>query len=44
MLSDSKGKTLTIGKEELDNYKDAMANLFVEIFDKDTPFEEKELV
>ncbi len=41
MLSDEKGETLSITKEELDNYKASMASLFVEIFSKEIPFEEK---
>ena len=44
MLSDSKGNPLSITKNELDEYKQSMAHLFVEIFSKEIPFEEKVLV
>ncbi len=44
MLSDTKGKTLNITKKELDDYKESMASLFVEIFSEKIPFEEKVLV
>ncbi|MCK5781131.1 MAG: PD-(D/E)XK nuclease family protein [Flavobacteriales bacterium] len=44
MLSDSKGLTLSISNKDLEMYKDAMARLFTEIFDKNIAFEEKEIV
>lgn len=44
MLSDDRGKTLTITKQELDEYKESIASLFVEIFSKEIPFEEKVVV
>jgi len=44
MLSDIKGNTLSITKQELDEYKESMASLFVEIFSEEIPFEEKVLV
>jgi len=44
MLSDIKGKPLSIGKQEFDDYKESMASLFVEIFNPEESFEEKVLV
>ena len=44
MLSDTKGITLTIGREELEEYKRSVASLFLEIFSVDIPFEEKSIV
>lgn len=44
MLSDSKGKPLSITTQELDDYKKSMASLFLEIFNEGIPFEEKTIV
>lgn len=44
MLSDSKGKTLSINNDNLEEFKESIERLILEIYNKEIPFEEREIL